>query len=421
MSSAVTSDLQLVYRRPDQLIPYERNPRKNDHAVDRMCDSIREFGFKVPILATSGGDIVDGHLRLKAAYRLKLELIPVILCDDWTETQIRAFRLLVNRSASWADWDMDQLSAELADLQKTDFDLNLTGFDLVELQELLGPRQGPTDEDEIVKPAAVPITRPGDLWILGSHRLRCGDSTDPENVSHLMAEYQPVLMVTDPPYGVEYRPDWRNEAFGEANRSTGTVQNDDRADWRAAWKLFTGPIAYVWHAGTKSIIVAESLDACGFEIRSQIIWAKPHFAISRGHYHVQHEPCWYAVRQSESAHWQGDRRQSTLWQIGNGLSQSGNRQPENALTGHGTQKPVECMRRPILHHTKHGEAVYDPFVGSGTTIIAAEQTDRQCLGMELDPLYVDVAIRRWQGFTGKTAILGADGRDFETVTKEREQ
>ena len=421
MNSISLSHLQLVYRRLEELTPYARNPRKNDHVIERMCGSIREFGFKVPILSTSKGDVIDGHLRLKAAAKLKLETVPVILCDDWTEEQIRAFRLLVNRSVTWADWDMDQLSAELAALDAAGFDMDLTGFDEAELQELLGSDEGPMDEDAIIEPRPVPVSRPGDLWVLGSHRLRCGDSTNAADVQHLVGHDQPVLMVTDPPYGVEYRPDWRNDAFGEANRSTGTVQNDDRADWHAAWKLFTGPVAYVWHAGTKSVIVAESLEACGFQIRSQIIWAKPHFVISRGHYHVQHEPCWYAVRESHSVHWQGDRRQSTLWEIGNGLSQCGDRQPENALTGHGTQKPVECMRRPILHHTSRDEAVYDPFLGSGTTIIAAERTRRRCLAMELDPVYVDVAIRRWQVFTGKSAVLDTDGRDFETVAKERLQ
>jgi len=418
MSGAVP-DLQLVYRRPDQLIPYPRNPRKNDRAIDRMCDSIREFGFRVPVLATSTGDIIDGHLRWKAARRLKLESVPVILCDDWSEAQIRAFRLLVNRSVTWAEWDWDLLSAELRALQESNLDLQLTGFDEAELQELLGPICGQTDEDALVQPDAVAVSQPGDLWILGAHRLRCGDATNPADVTHLVGQHQPVLMVTDPPYGVDYQPVWRNTALGEANRSIGTVRNDDRADWREAWKLFTGAVAYVWHAGVKSVVVAQSLEACEFEIRSQIIWGKPHFVISRGHYHVQHEPCWYAVREACSAGWQGDRRQSTLWLIGNGLSQSGNREPENALTGHGTQKPVECMRRPILHHTRRGEAVYDPFLGSGTTVIAAEQVGRACLGMELDPIYVDVAIRRWQAFTGKRAVLDSDGRDFEAVEQER--
>jgi DNA modification methylase len=275
------------------------------------------------------------------------------------------------------------------------------------------------DEDAIVEPHDLPISRRGDLWILDSHRLRCGDATLAEDVASLIGQDEPILMVTDPPYGVDYQPEWRNAAFGEANRSIGTVRNDDRADWREAWKLFSGAVAYVWHAGVKSVIVAQSLEACGFQIRSQIIWGKPHFVISRGHYHVQHEPCWYAVREACSAGWQGDRRQSTLWLIGNGLSQSGNREPENALTGHGTQKPVDCMRRPILHHTRRGEVVYDPFLGSGTTLIAAEQVGRACLGMELDPIYADVAIRRWQAFAGKRAVLDGNGRDFEAVEQER--
>jgi DNA modification methylase len=420
MKSSIPSDLQLVYRRIDQLIPYPHNARQNDHAVERMCRSIREFGFKVPILATSAGGIVDGHLRLKAAQKLNIDSVPVIVCDDWTEPQIRAFRLVVNRSVTWADWDMDRLSAELAALEAAEFDLNLTGFDEAELQQLLGPKDGTIDEDAIIDPEPIPVSRSGDLWILDSHRLQCGDATVAEDVASLIGQDEPILMVTDPPYGVDYQPEWRNVAFGESNRSTGTVQNDDRADWRDAWKWFTGEVAYVWHAGTKAMVVAQSLAACGFEIRSQIIWAKPHFVISRGHYHVQHEPCWYAVRQSTSAHWQGDRRQSTLWAIGNGLAQSGCRQPEDSLTGHGTQKPTECMRRPMLHHTGRGDAVYDPFIGSGTSIIAAEQIARRCLGLELDPIYVDVAIRRWQAFTGKRAVLDGDGRDFEAVEQERQ-
>ena len=258
MNPSLPSDLQLVYRPIDQLIPYSQNPRKNDHAVDRMCASIQEFGFKIPILATSHGDVVDGHLRLKAAQKLKLESVPVILCDGWTDAQIRAFRLVVNRSVTWAEWDMERLSAELTALEAAHFDLNLTGFDTAELQRLLRPTTG-IDPDAIVEPDPVAISRPGDLWILGSHRLRCGDSTAQSDVGALIGEDPPVLMVTDPPYGVDYRPEWRNDAFGEANRSVGRVQNDDRADWREAWKLFPGPVAYVWHAGTKAVIVAQSL------------------------------------------------------------------------------------------------------------------------------------------------------------------
>jgi DNA modification methylase len=197
-------------------------------------------------------------------------------------------------------------------------------------------------------------------------------------------------MVTDPPYGVEYRPEWRNEALGEANRAIGTVPNDDRADWREAWALFPGDVAYVWHAGTKADVVAASLAACSFEIRCQIIWAKQHFAISRGHYHVQHEPCWYAVRKGRSAGWLGDRKQTTLWEINNNLAQNGAR-PE-ASTGHGTQKPLACMAKAIANHDS--KAVYDPFLGSGTTMVAAQLLKRACYAVEFEPKYVAVALER---------------------------
>src|ERR1041385_107451 len=198
-------DLQVVYRPPAELIPYPLNPRKNDGAVDRMCETIQELRFTIPILATSSGDIIDGHLRLKAAERLGLESIPVILCDDWSPEQIRAFRLLVNRSATWAEWDMERLAAELAALQASDFDLKRTGFDSDELDEVLAPLCGHTDEDAIVEPATVPITRLGDLWLLDRHRLRCGDATNAADVAELVGEYPPNLMVADPPYGVDYQ------------------------------------------------------------------------------------------------------------------------------------------------------------------------------------------------------------------------
>jgi len=209
-------------------------------------------------------------------------------------------------------------------------------------------------------------------------------------------------MVTDPPYGVKYDPAWRNEAakagkIAFAARREGRVQNDDRVDWSAAYAFFPGAVVYVWHAGRHASAVEQSLEASGFNIRSQIIWAKSRFAISRGHYHWQHEPCWYAVKKGTTGHWKGDRSQTTLWQI---KSVEG----DEAKNNHGTQKPVECMRRPVLNHTNPGQSVYDPFMGSGTTIIAAESTGRICYGLEVDPVYVDVAVQRWEQFTGKKAV-----------------
>ena len=193
--------------------------------------------------------------------------------------------------------------------------------------------------------------------------------------------------------------------------SLGKVVNDDRADWRAAFALFPGDVAYVWHAVLHGAVVADGLAACGFQLRSQIIWTKQHFVLSRGDYHWQHESCWYAVREGRSGHWGGDRRQTTVWEIANN-NPFGNGQREETW-GHGTQKPVECMRRPIDNNSRPGQAVYDPFLGSGTTLIAAEMTGRLCYGLELNPAYVDVVVQRWQAFTGRTARHEASGQPFD--------
>jgi DNA modification methylase len=248
----------------------------------------------------------------------------------------------------------------------------------------------------------------------GGHRLLCGDSTVATDVERVLGGVEPHLMVTDPPYGVKYDPDWRNRTADQTGHvigatAIGIVPNDDRADWREAWCLFRGDVAYVWHGGSKAHIAAESLISCGFDIRSQIVWAKHRMVIGRGHYHPHHEPCWYAVRKAKSGHWQGDRKQTTLWAIEHRASE----------TGHSTQKPVECMRRPIENNSSPGQAVYEPFCGSGTTIIAAEMTGRTCIAIELSPAYVDVGVKRWQEFTGNQATLDGDGRTFDQIAAER--
>jgi len=389
----------------ERLVPYVRNPRKNDEQVERMVAAIREFGFRIPVVAKSDGTVVDGHLRLKAARKLGITEVPVALADELTDAQVKAFRLLANRSANWAAWDEDLLALELEELQAMAFDVSLTGFDAAEIDSLLAKptTDGLTDPDEVPETPAEPVSKPGEVWILGRHRLMCGDSTSADDVSKLLAGVRPHLMVTDPPYGVEYDPAWRNEALsGQKTKRTGVVLNDDRADWREAWALFPGDVAYVWHGALHAATVAESLVACGFDIRSQIIWAKERLVLSRGHYHWMHEPCWYAVR--GKAHWSGDRKQVTIWNIPS--------KGQDADTIHGTQKPVECMKRPMENNSSPGQAVYEPFSGSGTSIIAAEITGRACLAMELNPTYVDVAVKRWEDFTGEKAVLEGeeDGR-----------
>jgi DNA modification methylase len=311
-----------------------------------------------------------------------------------------------------AGWDTELLSLEIGELDTLGFDLSLTGFSNDELAGLLAPdTAGLTDPDDIPERPAEPVSREGDVWTLGKHRLLCGDSTDPRCVERVLTGVRPHLMVTDPPYGVNYDPNWREQrGLAGGDLARGKVANDDRCDWREAWALFPGDVAYVWHAALHSAKVFESLEASGFGIRAQIIWDKTRLIIGRGDFHWQHEPAWYAVRRGRKGHWAGGRNQTTVWQIPHRKSES----------GHGTEKPVECMRRPIENNSSPGQAVYEPFSGSGTTIIAAEITGRTCHAIEINPAYVNVAISRWQAFTGEKAVLDGDGRSFAEVGKSRE-
>ena len=392
------------------LIPYVRNARTHSPAqVDKIAASIREFGFLNPIITDGQSGIVAGHGRVMAAQKLGLDTLPTIDAAHLTEAQRRAYVLTDNRTALDAGWDNDLLKIELQDLDAAGFDLTLTGFDLGEIAALtLDATEGLTDPDAVPDAPAVPVTVLGDVWLLGRHRLACGSSTDAHTVEAVLAGVKPHLMVTDPPYGVEYDAAWRKDALpltnpGKTGGMHGKVLNDNQADWREVWALFPGDVAYIWHAGNKAHTVAESIEASGFEIRSQIIWAKHQFVIGRGHYHPHHEPCWYAVRKGATGHWAGDRKQTTLWQIP---------KPQKSETGHSTQKPVECMKRPIENNSSPGQAVYEPFSGRGTTIIAGEMTGRCVYAIELNPAYVDMAVIRWQNFTGQTATLEATGQPF---------
>jgi DNA modification methylase len=403
--------LTVEYRPLAALTPFANNPRTHSDAqVAEIAASIREFGWTNPILVDGANGIIAGHGRLLAARQLGMTTVPVIELAGLSEAQKRAYVIADNKLALNAGWDNDLLALELGDLQGLGFDLSLTGFSDDELAGLLSVgTAGLTDPDQVPPIPEHPVSQAGDLWRLGPHRLLCGDSTKADDVACVLGSVKPHLMATDPPYGVDYRPDWRAQAGVNANKGKlGRVENDNRADWREAWALFPGDVAYVWHAGRFSSTVQASLEASGFEIRAQIIWAKDRFALSRGHYHYQHEPCWYAVR--GTAHWKGDRSQSTLWNIPS---------REDRGHGHGTQKPVECMRRPMLNNSSPGQAVYEPFCGSGTSIIAAETIGRVCHAIEIEPAYVDVAVTRWQAFSGKTAILAGDDRSFAEVVAER--
>ncbi|ARJ70662.1 DNA methylase [Paracoccus contaminans] len=401
-----------------QLVPYARNARTHsEDQIAQIAASITEFGFTNPLLIGEDSVIIAGHGRLMAAQRLGLSEVPVIVLAHLNAAQRRALVVADNKIALNAGWDTEILLEQIELIRADGFDIDLVGFSDDELGELLAEIEAPEtagaieSEDDIPEPPAEPVSRPGDLWILGPHRLLCGDSTVATDVERVLGGVTPLLMVTDPPYGVEYDPNWRNQAGASATKRTGKVLNDDRADWREAWALFPGDVAYVWHGALHATTVADSLIASGFNIRSQIIWAKDRLILSRGDYHWQHEPCWYAVRAKGKGHWAGDRKQTTLWHISH--------RDQDAETVHGTQKPVECMRRPILNNSSPGQAIYEPFMGSGTTLIAAETTGRTCLGIELNPAYADVAVERWQNLTGGAAVLEGDGRSFTEISGER--
>jgi len=384
-----------------QLIPYARNARTHsDEQVAQIAASIREWGWTVPVLIDEDNSLIAGHGRLAAAQRLGLAEVPAMRALGWSAAQKRAYVLADNKLAENAAWDTDLLKIELSDLGGDGFELSLLGFNGDELAALLADKtEGLTDPDDVPDLAEAVISVAGTTWTLGRHRLRCGDSTKADDVAALLNGVEPHLMVTDPPYGVEY--DAAAARTASSGAAVGLVLNDDRADWREAWALFPGDVAYVWHAGLRSREVVESLEACQFIMRSQIIWDKERPILSRGAYHFQHEPCWYAVKKGQTGHWAGDRKQTTLWRISHRKSE----------TGHSTQKPVECMKRPIENNSSPGQAVYEPFSGSGTTIIAAEMTGRSCYAMELSPVYVDMAVRRWQQFTGEQAF-DESGRSF---------
>jgi DNA modification methylase len=371
-------------------------------------------------------------LRLKAARKLGITEIPVILCDEWTPAQVKAFRLLVNRSATWAEFDEELLALELQDLQEADYDLSLTGFDPGEIDGLLA-----LDDEERANEAPpvpeTPASRLGDLWLCGQHKILCGDATSAEAVARLLGDRKPRLMVTDPPYGIELDSEWRDRAglngCGPAaasymkKRTAGhtetTISGDTRSDWSDAFALVPSlEAAYVWHASKFTREVLDGLLRIGFLHHQQIIWNKGRAVLTRTPYWFAHEPAWFVRK--KNAPWFGKPGENTtIWDSPSPKFIMGG--SDEAKHDHPTQKPLELMRRPILNHLRRGELVFDPFLGSGTTLAAAELTERVCYGIELDPKYVDVVLLRWMSLSGKQATLDGDGRTFEEVAAERLQ
>lgn len=438
--------MRIVSRKIASLRLDPDNARK--HATDdikAIAKSLENAEQQTPIVITKDGTVVKGNGTVEAAKLLGWTSI-LTVTTTLTGKALDAYKIADNRTAELSEWDTTKLIAQLQTFE--DDMLAATGYDSESLLALIAEHTAPepepvVDEDEVPLPPAMPCTATGDLWQLGNHRVLCGDSEQQHDVAKLLNGAKPFLMVTDPPYGVEYDAKWRKDSGLNTGGAYGKVTNDHQCDWEKAWKLFPGDVAYVWHAGIKSPEVADSLERVGLFRRNLIIWAKSVMVIGRGNYHHQHEPCWYVVRKgAPNARFTERRTETTLFKnIEDNLAPGelvflardeakkvyaigGNTsclwqipKPHRSETGHSTQKPVECMWRPIRNHIC--DEVYDPFLGSGTTLIAAEQLGRTCFGMEISREYVDVIIMRWEAYTGREAILAATGETFAKVKAKR--
>lgn len=403
----------------DDLSPDPENANNGTARGRRLlAASIKELGAGRSVVAEASGTVLAGNKTVETARALGIpvrvvqttgeELVVVQRTDLYLEDpEARALALADNRIAELdLDWNAERVRAQLETATP------LAGlWSRRELEALVGEglHRGRHDENSVVPMRETSIVV-GDLFELGSHRLLCGDATSATDVARLCGDHRAPLLATDPPYGVGYDAAWRVRAGGEGRHAVGDVLNDDRVDWREAFVLFEGHVLYAWHAGLHAATAAAAIRSCGFTIRSQIIWVKPALVLGRGDFHWQHEPCWYAVREGQPSGFRGDRTHSTVWEVPNLNPISGERGGENERTGHSTQKPVRLFELPILHHTDEGDWVYDPFVGSGTALIAAEKTGRRCLAMELSPVYVQAVIDRWEAFSGQTATKVGEAR-----------
>ena len=408
-------------RNIDDLIPYIRNARTHSpEQVNKLAGSIKEFGFINPIIISDDGGVLAGHGRILAAKKLGMKQVPCVIESHLTEAQKRAYILADNRLALDAGWDEEMLRLELTELKDLNFKLELLGFNDEELSQYFTDdnfeqiedteNDSEEEEKEIEVDEEEPITHLGELWILGNHRIICGDSRDENIVKRLFGNDSPNLMVTDPPYGIGYNPSKQrggNRSFSKGRSAE--IINDDISSWKDAYQHFKGNVAYVWHANLKTDVIMKDLRDCGFEITSVIIWNKNHFAVSWADYKFKHEPCIYATRGNHN--WQGKHDQSTVWDI-----KAIQFLKDEGAWGHSTQKPVECMKRPIENNSVEGEYVYDPFLGSGTTVIAAERTGRKCLGCEISPKFCDAIIQRWEEETGEQAV-NENGEYFDDLAK----
>ena len=410
----MTYQLEVTYRKVEDLIPYARNARTHsDEQVARIAASIKEFGWTNPIIIDGENGIVAGHGRTLAARKLGLTEVPCIELKNLTETQKRAYILADNRLALDAGWDNEMLALELGDLKDAGVDLELTGFSDEELDELLAtPTESVDgDEDEAPEPQEEPVSKRGDVWILGAHRVMCGDSCSADDISKLFGSTGGTptvsLYLTDPPYNVAYEGGTKDAL---------TIQNDNMEDGQfrqflvdafsmADTVMKPGAVFYIWHADSEGFNFRGACRDVGWPVRECLIWAKNMFVMGRQDYQWRHEPCLYGWKEGAAHKWYSDRSQSTVLEF--------DKPTRNGV--HPTMKPVELFRYLMEKSSKKGDVVFDSFGGSGTTLIASEETGRVARLMELDPRYVDVIVKRWQEMTGKEATLEETGATFNSM------
>lgn len=366
--------------------------RKN---LDAIKGSLSKFGQQKPIVIDNQNKVIAGNGTVAAALELGLEFINCVR-SELVGNKAMAYALADNRTAELAEWNDDVLNASLSELKNQNFDLHSIGFGDFQEPE----KDGLTDGDDIPENVE-PRTKLGDLWKLGNHRLLCGDSTKAEDVERLMGGMVPNIMMTDPPYGVKLDMSWREKANNQNYSNKNTIKNDDIADWFKTYLLFKGNVAYVWHASSFVSIVEKNLKDAGFLFCQQLIWNKSSLVFGRSDYHWKHEPCFYVVREGKSHSWIGDRKQTTVIEASSPNNPASNKKEEDDYSEHPSQKPLACM----MMIKNHSGDVYDPFLGSGTTLIASEKVNKKCFGMELDPKYCDIIIKRWEDFTGQKAEL----------------
>lgn len=406
--------LQVTYRKLTDLIPYVRNARTHsDEQVAQLAGSIKEFGWTNPILVDDDGGIIAGHGRLLAAQRLKMDEVPTIQIGGLSEAQRRALVLADNKLALNAGWDIDLLKVELGDLNEQGFDIALTGFSVDELSKLLAPAgtEGLTDPDDTPEVPVDPVSKPGDVWVCGPHRVMCGSSLEQTAVDKLCAGQAVDMLLTDPPYNVAYT--------GKTKEAL-TIKNDSMDDQSfrdflrdafvsADTVMKAGAVFYIWHADSEGYNFRGACKDANWKVRQCLIWRKNSMVMGRQDYHWQHEPCLYGWKEGASHLWASDRKQTTILDFD---------RPSRS-EDHPTMKPVALFEYQLLNNTKGGDIVLDSFGGSGTTLIAAEKNGRVARLMELDPKYVDVIVQRWQEFTGKQATLESDGRTFAELGSAR--